>query len=295
MGATIYAIGQNNFHFDRSQAPNMRGEEPAALMGAATSALVVKARVAFFRPHSPNKVPCCSSTGFLHPQAVAGFHGTGHHHEGVTPGGMTGKAKAIILFRNRGNAVKSLSGMKMVVKHRLELCEQILHALGTIPDLESTDEIEVILAKWLRSCSQEGSKTFDPDVKAWLCGNRRHVALAEFIKQRGRLPQPTSSDPEEQSLAFWKNQMFYNPKRNQTTGGRLWLRDAYKHLLADHQPWQVRFAEVQAFYEKHGHTPALRAKDPEVRRLGIWLNNARNRPSEFIEEVRAWYEAHRHR
>jgi hypothetical protein len=181
------------------------------------------------------------------------------------------------------------------VKHSLELCEQILYARGTVPELETVDALEEMLAKWLRSCSQEGSRKFDPRVKAWLCGKRRHVALAEFVKQRGRLPQPTSTDPEERSLAIWKEGMFYSARHNQSTGGLLWLRDAYKHLIADHRPWQVRFAEVRAFYEKHGHTPALRAKDPEERRLGVWLNNARNRPSAFVEEVRAWYEAHRHR
>ena len=44
VGAVIYVIGQNNFLFDKSQTPYMRGEDLAALVGAATSTLAAKAK-----------------------------------------------------------------------------------------------------------------------------------------------------------------------------------------------------------------------------------------------------------
>ena len=44
VGAVIYAIGQNNFLFDKAQTPYMRGEDIAALVGAATSTLAAKAK-----------------------------------------------------------------------------------------------------------------------------------------------------------------------------------------------------------------------------------------------------------
>jgi hypothetical protein len=158
--------------------------------------------------------------------------------------------------------------------------------------LESSDAAEVFLAQWLQTSSCEEGRNFKPEVKAWLHRYRRHVALADFVKKHGRLPQPTSADPAERTLAGWKNAVFYgSTSRPQEP----WLLTAYEHLVRVMQPWQVRFEEVKTFYQAHGRTPVLRAKDPEERRLGIWLNNARNRPSEFVEEVRAWYEAHRKR
>jgi len=44
VGAIIYAIGQNNFLFDKAQTPYMRGEDLAALVGSATSTLAAKAK-----------------------------------------------------------------------------------------------------------------------------------------------------------------------------------------------------------------------------------------------------------
>jgi len=44
VGAAIYVIGQNNFLFDKSQTPYMRGEDLAAIVGAATSTLTAKAK-----------------------------------------------------------------------------------------------------------------------------------------------------------------------------------------------------------------------------------------------------------
>jgi len=44
VGAVLYAIGQNNFLFDKSQNPYMRGEDLAALVGAAASTLAAKAK-----------------------------------------------------------------------------------------------------------------------------------------------------------------------------------------------------------------------------------------------------------
>jgi len=44
VGAAIYVIGQNNFLFDKSQTPYMRGEDLAVLVGAATTPLAAKAK-----------------------------------------------------------------------------------------------------------------------------------------------------------------------------------------------------------------------------------------------------------
>jgi hypothetical protein len=44
VGAVLYVIGQNNFLFDKSQTPYMRGEDLANLVGAATSTLTAKAK-----------------------------------------------------------------------------------------------------------------------------------------------------------------------------------------------------------------------------------------------------------
>ncbi|MBC9927253.1 helicase associated domain-containing protein [Leucobacter sp. cx-169] len=108
----------------------------------------------------------------------------------------------------------------------------------------------------------------------------RFAALERFVAVHGRTPSKVSADPEEKRLGVWAN------KQRSSIAGRgtpLTAEQVARLVLipgfvTDRAPtWGESCAAVELFVAEHGRVPSTVSTDPEVRRLGGWVQTQKSR------------------
>lgn len=182
---------------------------------------------------------------------------------------------------------------------------------GRLPGALESDPDARTLGLWLsrqRKAAKEGRLA--PDRERWLRmrvpGWRSPyfnvwVTTAErvmrFRSDHGRLPsRRTNGTPLERELGVWlNNQRCAARDERLSPERRRWLDEQIPEWFDPHFAiWLANANAVAAYRGRTGRLPYFRSPDPELRRLGGWLNNQRTaqKAGRLPERRAAWLDRH---